>query len=219
MFSKPLLTALLLIPLTITATAWAETPSDLDEKDLKQRYDAFVKTLDDKRIAKDYAKAVAKLDSPDPKVRIVGIKTLAATEEIEVIPWIVPFLDSKERHVRIYAGQALNAVVASHELKRRDKSRPEKVIILPPGPDDLDLKPMAWVIFKMLRKPDDGNTHAYAANMIGYLGLEEFEGELGKLLESKHPAVTKAATRALEMLGVSDPKPTSDPDDPVSAPR
>ena len=202
MFSKPLLTALLLIPLIAIATASAETPSKLDEQFLKQRYDAFVESLDDKRIAKDYPRAVQKLDSPDPQVQIAGIKTLAATGEVEVIPWIVPFLDSKDGHVRIYAGLSLNSLVASHELKRRDKSQPGKVVILPPGPDDRDLKPMAWVILKMLRKSDDVNTHSYAANMIGYLGLEDFDGELRKLQKSRHPAVTRAARNALGMLGV-----------------
>jgi hypothetical protein len=199
--SKPLLTTLLLIPMTINATASAETRPNLDEQVLKQRYNAFVESLDKERIAKDYPRAVEKLDSPDPKMQIAGIKTLAATEEIEVIPWIVPILNSEDRHVRIYAGQALNAVVASHELKRRDQDQPDRVVIHPPGPDDVDLRPVSWVIQKMLRMPDDGNTHAFAANMIGYLGLEEYKDDLRQLLTSRHPAVTQAATRALEMLG------------------
>lgn len=202
MLSKPLLIALLLIPLTITATNSAETRPGLDEQALKQRYDAFVKALDDKRIATDYPKAVEKLDSPDPKVQIAGIKTLAATDEIEAIPWIVPFVDSEDRHVRIYAGQALNALVATHQLKRRDKTQSNKVVILPPRPGEIDLKPVSWVIWKMLQMPDDGNTHAFAANMIGYGGFEEYEADLRRLLKSKHPAVTTAARRALEMLGV-----------------
>jgi hypothetical protein len=52
----------------------------------------------------------------------------------------------------------------------------------------------------MLQQPDDGNTHAYAANMIGYLGLEEYEAELRGLLKSRHPVVTTAARRALGMI-------------------
>jgi hypothetical protein len=63
---------------------------------------------------------------------------------------------------------------------------------------------MSWVILKMLRMPDDGNTHAFAANMIGYLGLREYKDELRQLLTSRHPAVSSAATRAREMLGVSE---------------
>ncbi len=42
----------------------------------------------------------------------VGL-TGQATDEVRAIPWIVPLLDSEDRHVRIYAGQALNAVVAA----------------------------------------------------------------------------------------------------------
>jgi hypothetical protein len=175
-----------------------------NEELLKQRYDAFVESLDHRTLAEDYPGAVRNLDSPDPKKQIVGIKTLAATVEVKAIPWIVPFLDSDDRHVRILAGLALNAIVATHQLKRRDKSQPDRVVILPPGPGDTNLKPMSWVILKMLRLPDDGNTHAYAANMIGYLGLEEYEAELRGLLESRHSAVTAAARRALGMIGASE---------------
>jgi hypothetical protein len=198
-------TALLLISLSAITTASVETRPNLDERVLKHRYDAFVEALDDKRIATDYPKAVQKLDSPDPQVQIAGIKTLAATGEVEVIPWIVPFLDSEDNRVRIYAGQSLNALVASHELRRRDQSQPGKVVIKPLGPGELDLKPMARVILKMLRKPDDGNMHAFAANMIGYLKLDPFEGELRQLLKSRHPAVTRAARNALEMLDIDQP--------------
>lgn len=181
-----------------------ETRAQHEEQALKQRYDAFVESLNHRKLAEDYPGAVRNLDSPDPKKQIVGIKTLAATEEVAAIPLIVPFLDAEDRGIRIYAGQALNAIVATHQLKRRDKSRPEKVVILPPGPDDIDLKPVSWVIWKMLQMPDDGNTHAFAANMIGYGGFEEYEPELRGLLKSEHPAVTTAAGRALEMIGASD---------------
>ncbi len=176
----------------------------LPDGDLKQRYEAFVASLNHRQLAEDYPGAVRNLDSPDPKRQIVGIKTLAATDDIRAIPWIVPFLDSEDRHVRIYAGQALNAVVTSHELKRRDQDQPDRVVIHPPGPDDVDLRPVSWVVQKMLRMPDDGNTHSYAANMIGYLGLREYKDDLRQLLDSRHPAVTQAVTRALEMLGGND---------------
>lgn len=186
------------------AASRADDKAD-NEAALKDRYDAFVKSLDHRSLAEDYPRAVRNLDSADPKKQIVGIKTLAATDELKAIPWIVPLLDSEDLHVRIGAGQALNALVASHQLKRRDKSQPEKVVILPPGPGDIDLKPMSWVVLKMLQKPDDGNTQAFAANMIGYLGLEEYEPELRKLLDSKHPAVTQAARGALQTIGAEMP--------------
>ena len=189
----------ILIALAAAVSTAAAPPN---EAALKQRYDAFVQSLDHRRLAEDYLGAVRNLDSTNPRKQIIGIKTLAATEEVKVIPWIVPFLDSQDRHVRIQAGLSLNAIVATHQLKRRDKSQPEKVVILPPGPGDIDMRPMSWVVLKMLRLPDDGNTHTYAANMIGYLGLVEFEGELRKLLDSRHPAVTTAARRALEMIDI-----------------
>ena len=175
MYAKSLI-VMLLIALPAAVPAAADPP---DESALKQTYDAFVESLDHRNMAKDYPAAVRNLDSPDPKIQTVGIKTLAATEEARAIPWIVPFLDSEDRGVRIYAGQTLNAVVATHQPKRRDQSQPEKVVILPPGPGDIDLRPLSWVILKMLRLPDDGNTHAYAANMIGYLGLKEYEPSFG----------------------------------------
>ena len=172
-----------------------------DEALLKRQYDAFVESLDHRKLAEDYPGAVRNLDSPDPKRQIIGIKTLAATEEVAAIPLIVPFLDSEDRGVRIYAGQALNALVAAHQLKRRDKRQSGKVVILPPALGDIDLKPVSWVILKMLQMPDDGNMHAFAANMIGYGGFDEYEPELRKLLDSRHSAVKTAARRALEMIG------------------
>jgi len=196
------LTTAIIAVLIVTTTVAEDRPTH-DEEALRGQYDSFVKSLNHKRIAKDYPKAVANLDSSEPKVQIAGIQTLAATEEVEAIPWIVPFLDSEDRGVRTYAGQSLLRVVASHQLKRRDKSQPDRVVIKAPGPGDLDLKPIAWVVVKMLRKPDDGNTHSYAANMAGYLGMEELTGEIQGLLDSKHPAVTNAARNALKMLGVN----------------
>ena len=173
MYAKSLI-AMLMIALPAAVSTAATLPN---EPALKQRYDALVQSLDHRRLAEDYPGAVRNLDSTDPRKQIIGIKTLAATEEVKAIPWIVPLLDSENRHVRIRAGLSLNAIVATHQLKRRDKSHPEKVVILPPSPGDIDLKPMSWVVLKMLRLPDDGNTHAFAANIIGYLGLVEFEGK------------------------------------------
>jgi len=174
--------------------------SSPDESALKQRYDAFVKSLKRERIAEEYAGALRQLDSADPSAVAAGVQTLAATGDPAVIPWIVPHLDSGNAEVRISAGACLEKVVSSHELKRRDDRHPDRIVIKPLGPGDLDLRPMAWVVLKMLRKPDDGSTHAYAATMIGYLNLREFEGQMRTLLKSRHPAVTRAAQAALEQL-------------------
>ena len=160
----------------------------------------MVKSLNHQVIRQHYPEAVRKLDSTDPKEVIVGLRILAATGEPAAIPWIVPHLESDNADVRISTGGCLENLVSGHELKRRDYRHSDRIVIKPPGPNDLNLKPVGWAILKMLRKPDDGNTHAYAATMIGYLGLREFEGELRTLLKSRHPAVTRAARNALTLI-------------------
>jgi hypothetical protein len=202
-----MLQRLLIIPLFVlvlcTLTAAGDIlPSKHDEPTLKQAYEAFVESLGRERISRDYPGAVRQLDSTDPKTVVIGLKTLAATEDPAAIPWIVPYLDSENGEVRVWAGACLEKIVNGHELKRRDQRYPERIIIRPLGPGELDFKPVAWAILKMLRQPDDGNTHAYAATMIGYLNLKEFEGELKTLLKSRHPAVTRAAQTALEQIDV-----------------
>lgn len=167
----------------------------------REAYDTLVRSLDHKRIAADYPKAVQNLDSSESKNVIAALRTLGATEEPAVIPWIVPLLDSDDSTVRVWAGLSLYKVVSLHELKRRDLNHPERVAINPRGPDDLDLSPLAWVIQKMLQSDDDGSTHSYAASMIGYLNLSEFEPDLRQLLKSRHPAVTNSAKYALELIG------------------
>jgi len=182
-----------------------------NEKALKQKYDSFVESLDVERISHDYPKAVQNLDSLDSKTQLAGIKTLGATGEVEVLPWLVPFVDSKEHVVRIYAGLSIFQAVTSHELKRRDMSQPGKVVIKPPGPNDIDLRPVAWVILKMFRTSDP-NMRSYAANMVGYLSLCEFEGELREMLKSRHPSETRAARSAMHMAGIDladEPRPSS----------
>ncbi len=151
MLSRSLIAILIALAATVVPTEAAPP----NEASLKQQYDTFVQSLDHRSLAKDYPGAVRNLDSPDPKKQAIGIKTLAATEEPKAIPWIVPFLDSEDRNVRIQAGVSLNALVATHQRKRRDKTQSGEVVTLPPGPGDIDLKPVFWVIFKMLRMPDD----------------------------------------------------------------
>lgn len=193
--------------LLVAVLALPKSPLIAETKELtaEARYNSFVQGLDTGRIARGYPEAVKKLDSTDPKSQIHGMKTLAATGDIAAIPFIVPFLDSNDSYVRIRAGVALKQLVSSHELKRRDMNHPGKIVIKPRGPNDTDLRPLGWVIGKMLKKPDDGNTHAYAATMIGYLGLKEYETHLQQLLKSRHPAVQNAAKHAMDVLGIDYP--------------
>jgi len=198
MLGRLLLFALLLLATTPLPAA---SPQRHDEKALKQNYDTFVESLDFRRISRDYPRAVQNLDSVDPETQLAGIKTLGATGEVEVLPWLTPFVDSTERDVRIYAGLSIFQTVTSHELKRRDMTQPGKVVIKPPGPNDIDLRPMAWVLLKMFRTADP-NVRSYAANMVGYLTLCEFEGELRQMVNSRHPAESRAARSAMHMAGI-----------------
>ena len=184
----------------ISAYLLAAERSAPDETALKPAYDNFVRSLSHESIRQKYAEAVRKLDSADANDIRQALIVLAATCEPEVIPWIAPHLDSSKPEIQIQAGSCLEKIVTEQTMKRRDFQQPHRIVIKPLGPGDLDLRPMAWIALKLLRKPDDGNSHAYAATMIGYLGLREFEGELRALLKSRHPAVTRAARHALEVL-------------------
>jgi len=175
-------------------------PPKYNEADLKEEFDGFIEALDFLKVSKDYPGSIRKLFSSDPEKQIEAVKTLAATGKIEVIPWLLPFLDAEDKNLRIWTGSCLEKLVSSHVLKRRDMSRPELVLIRPLQPEDKDLRPLAWIVLKMFRKPDDGNTHAYAASMARYLGRYEFQRELEHCLESEHPAVANKAKWALESL-------------------
>ena len=64
-----------------------DSPAEAELKQaLKQRYDALVKSLNHRTLADDYPGAVRNLDSPDTNKQSVGIKTLAATDELRAIP-------------------------------------------------------------------------------------------------------------------------------------
>jgi hypothetical protein len=80
-------------------------------------------------------------------------------------------------------------------------TQPGKVVIKPPGPNDIDLRPIAWLILKMFRTSDP-SVRSYAANMAGYLSLCEFEGELRHMVNSRHPAESRAARSAMHMAGI-----------------
>jgi hypothetical protein len=171
-----------------------------NEAVLKKDFVAFMESVDMLTVSRDYPKAVRKLLSGDTEKQIQAVKTLAATGEIEVIPWLLPFLEAENNNLRIWTGSSLQKLVSSHVLKRRDINVPEFVVIKPLRPGDRDLRPLAWIVLKMFRKPDDGSTHAYAASMTNYLGLHEFKRELEKCLGSRHPAVSNKAKLVLESM-------------------
>lgn len=188
------------ISLTGALAKQALTPPKYDEAVLKTQFYEFMEKIDPLVISKNYPGAVRKLLSSHPENQRVALKTLAGTGEIEVIPWLLPFLDSEDRGVRIRTGASLDKVISSYVLKRRDRTRLDEILIRPLRTGEKDLRPLAWIVLKMFRKPDDGSTHGYATSMTRYLGLHEFETELEQCLESKHPAVVNHAKWALESL-------------------
>jgi hypothetical protein len=180
-----------------------QLPETSWEEGLHQRYSLFLKKLDAARIKSDYPGAIRDIRSPKPGDQIRGLNVLGASGRIDAIPWIVPLLDSENDLVGLHAGRVLEQIVSGNELLRRDMNQPEKIVLRPRSADDVDLRPLGWVILRMMKAADDGNTAAYAATMAGYLGLSEFDGELRKLLKSVHPAVQQSARNALSMLGLS----------------
>ena len=201
----PLVLRRSLLIATLLATVVANPLAEAVTPDL--RYQLFVQKLETKQLTLDYPKAIRNLDANDTETQMTGLMTLSATGELAAIPFIVPLLDSQDRYVRVYAGLALEKLVSRHALKRRDDSQPMKIVIKPPGPDDTDLRPLAWV---MLRNLEDSGTASYAATMIGYLNLQEFKPELKQLLKSRHPANQNAAKHALEVMesASADPVPS-----------
>ncbi len=199
------LIGILTINLLITSNAMAQEQkfleSKYDEAALKITYINFIDSLDPVILVSNYPKAIKNLLSVNCENQKLGLRTLKATQEIEIIPWLIPFLDSKDNYVRIEAMMAISNLVVYQTLKRRDSSIPERVVIKPMTFNDIDLRPLAWLILQMLRLPDSNpNLRSYAATMTGYLNLQIFELEIKMLLDSKHPAVVNSAKYAIELL-------------------
>ena len=178
----------------------AVRPDTTRERRLYQEYISFLRGLDPGRIERDYVAAIRDIKSKKRSNQERGLRVLGASGEIDAIAWIAPLIESNDGGVRIDAGLALETIVSGYELRRRDMSHPDRVVILPRSATDIDLRTLAWLILKMMRLPDDGNTAAYAASMAGYLGLYDLEGELEELLKSRHSSVRDSARYALRIL-------------------
>ncbi len=171
-----------------------------NEIEMEKRCDEFLQSLDPLKFSKDYPSAIQNLLSVNPKKQIIGLKTLSETENPNAIPWIIPFLDSDKINVQVEAGLGLEKLVSSYTLKRRDMNISDKVVIKPLGKDDLDLRPLAWVILKMFRNSGNPSMQCYAASMAGYLHLTYFDEELQLLLKNENPAVVQIAQYALDIM-------------------
>ncbi len=207
----------LLASLMSTALAGQKAlPPKYNEAELRKRYEAFLLELDYVKVATDYPKLIKDLLSGDSARQVAAAKVLGETGEPTVIPWLVPFLDSEEASVRIWAGSSIEKVISVWALKRRDLTQPDRVVLRPLASGELDLRPLAWIALKMFRKPDDGSTHAYAASVTRYLEAREFEDELRRSLQSPHPAVSEKAKWALQSLGLEAGDKPAQPNVPAS---
>ena len=176
-----------------------------DETKLKKDFEKLLASLKPQNIAGQHPRVVTALMGQESKAKIEALQLLARTADPSALPLMVPHLESQEDLVRIWAGATVSQLVEGHTLRRRDSKVGDRVVLKPRGKDDLDLRPLAWLVMRMLSKPDDGNTHAYAATLIRYLELREFTPELRQLLRSRHPAVSNKAKWALEELAGQDP--------------
>ena len=159
------LIGILTINLLITYNAVAQEQQLLDPKydeaALKITYTNFIDTLDPLIIVSNYPKAIKKLLSASYENQKLGIRILKETLEIEIIPWLIPFIDSKDNYLRIEAVMAISNLVVYYTLKRRDNNIPDRVSIKPMTSNDTDLRPLAWLILQMLRLPESNKEFTF----------------------------------------------------------
>jgi hypothetical protein len=195
MFDLVLLTLLALAPVPKS-----DAPRH-DETKLKKDCEKLLASLKPQDLARKYSPAVAALKSQDPQEQIEALQRLTRGGDPNALPLMVSLLEAQDPLVRIRAAGAVSQLVEQYTLRRRcDPRFGDRVVLKPLSPSDLDLRPLAWLVVQMLRKPDDGNTHVYAAVLIRYLELREFVPDLRPLLQSRHPAVSTKAKWALEEL-------------------
>lgn len=195
-----------LTPAVALATSRAPRPL-YDEAALRQRYQRWVAELNTTRVATDYPKAVRDLVSGDGEKQASALKTLAATDELEVIPWLVLFLDHPT--LRGDAALGIEQVVYHLAIKRRDPSKPGAVVLLPRKPNEPDLEPLTWLALRMFRS-NESNLQSAAATLARYLEAKVLERELREALDSPQPAVSRSAWFALDAMHFKDlpPDPT-----------
>lgn len=171
------------------------TPPKHDETKLKADFDAWVSSIDSVALVEAYPQAVKDLLSSDKPRQLTAIKLLGHTDDIRAIPWLLLTLDLKDPELRAWSGASLVADV-SGVVHRIPAEKPARI---------RDLQPIAWLVLKMFRSPDDGNTRSHAARLAEILGFTAFDGELIECTQSIHPAVANSARAALKTMGIEAP--------------
>lgn len=182
-------------------SAGANSPANPETVARWERYEKMLAGLDVKRSRKTFPEAESHLQSSNPDQRVAVLRVLAASQDPGVLPWVIAHVESEDPAVAGEAQLALSRLVETISLKRRDPDHSDRVVLRPLGPGDPDLTGLEIILCGMLLRPDTGSSHAYAASMVGYLGLEGLAGPLETMLQSPHPAARDAAVQALRMLG------------------
>jgi len=200
-----LLSMVFYIPASAQVVKECSAPSEkaalYNEAQLKVEFENFIDSLDAMKIAVEYPEAIKLLLSSRPEKKIQGIHMLESSNQIEVLPWLVPLTEADEQALGISALFAIKELVVNHTLRRRDMSRPEGIFIKPLEQGQVDFRPLAWMVLQHLRLGDAApNRVSYVATMAGYLNLGMFQVELEKLLQSRHPAVVNSAKHALQLI-------------------
>lgn len=154
-----------------------------------REYMLFIERLSVGEFARGYPALIEKLNSDQLGPRIVALKAIGELGDPASIPYLVPILRNSDRDSQVYAGLAIEKIVSAHELGRRGSAITGKEYIEAPKANELDLKPMRWIVFEMLTSGEP-NIQSYAVTMAGYLDLEELKPVVEALKASKHPAVT-----------------------------
>ncbi len=184
---------ILLVALSIPTYAdQLRAPQKYDEAALLATFNDWIASIDSVALAAAYPQSIKDLLTVDKQKKLTAIRILGETSDIRAIPWLLPYLDGQDSEIRIYAGSSVQKIASSIVYRNQD-DRSNRI---------KELKPIAWLVLKMLRAPDDGSTRSYGAQMAALLGLTDFEDELIGCTRSAHPAVANSARAALEALGI-----------------
>jgi len=167
-----------------------------------EAYLRFSQSLDVGGFALDYPKTSRDLRSESRAERLRALAACGSSEDLRSIPLIVAQLYHSEAEVQVWAGSALEKLVSAYELRRRDRSHPERLSLLPRGADHTDLSPLRWVVVEMLYSGEP-NLQSYAATMAGYIGLFDLEPILRAAHQSRHPATYRAIEHAFDVLNIA----------------
>ena len=170
-----------------------------NEEELKASYDKFVGGIDSLSVTRKYPEIVKKILSQNPEEQEIALKMLSESQDVDAVPWILLLLDSDNKRVRTYAGYAMKQIISSTALLRRDMEFPGFTVLKPLQKTDVDLKPMAWLVLKLLRS-EDSSWIAYAITMARYLNLYEFEEIIFARRDHRAPAVTNTVKWVIEEL-------------------